>query len=142
MPKLSDGKTGTALRQAGLLLLAAGVMALVSALWHGPVSLAPQRDEMTLTEALRRQPPPLWIDARPSAAYAASHLPGALSLNVEHWPELLPPVLEAWEPDRVAVVYGDSLGLQDSREVAERLRDFKLGPVWVLHGGWNAWKSK
>jgi len=54
----------------------------------------------------------------------------------------VPKVLEAWEPDQTAIVYCSSPGAQASREVAERLRDFKLGSVFVLHGGWKAWKNK
>ena len=130
----------TVLRQAGVLLLAAGLAATVAAL------SVPLREtgegEIALSAALERKPPPLWIDARPEAQYRDEHIPNALPLNTESWEPLVPKVLEAWEPERTVIVYCASPGAQASREVAERLRDFKLGPVFVLQGGWKAWKHK
>jgi len=131
----------TALKQAGILMLAAGLAALV-AVWAIPWKDTAQEGDITLAAALKLQPPPLWIDARPAAEYHNEHIPGALSLNEEGYDQLVPKVLEQWEPDRTAVVYCDSPAARDSREVAERLRDFKLGPVFVLQGGWQAWKQK
>ena len=129
------------LKQAGILLLAAGLAATVAAVW------IPFREndesEITLAAALARQPPPLlWIDARSEPEYRNEHVPGAFRLDAEHWEQLAPKVLAAWEPDQVAIVYCASPGAQASREVAGRLRDFKLGPVFVLQGGWKAWKQK
>ena len=133
----------TVLRQAGALLLAAGLAATVAALLIPKDRLAPLGEgEIALAAALQRQPPPLWIDARSDADYRNEHVPGALPLNAENWALLVPKVLEAWEPGRAAIVYCNSAGAQASREVAERLRDFKLGAVFILHGGWKAWKSK
>ena len=128
------------LKQAGVLLLAAGLAASVAAFWV-PLSAAGE-GEIALAAALARRPPPLWIDARPEAEYREGHFPGALPLNTERWEQLVPKVLEAWEPDRTAIVYCASPGAQSSREVAARLRDFKLGPVFVLQGGWKAWNQK
>ena len=133
----------TLLRQAGVLLLAAGLAATLAALsisLNGPDAL--QEGEITLDAALAHQPPPLWIDARSEAEYRDEHIPGALLLNPEHWEALVAKALEAWEPDRTAIVYCSAPAAQASREVAERLRACQLGPVFVLHGGWNAWKHK
>ena len=131
----------TVLRQAVVLLLAAALAATVAAL---AISRNPtlEEGEIALASALQNRPAPLWIDARSEAEYREEHVPGAILLNEENWESLVPKVLEAWEPDRTAIVYCCSPGGQASREVAERLRDFKLGPVFVLHGGWKAWKQK
>lgn len=149
MPRSSDARSrtlGRALRQAAALMAAAGVAAAMAAFFHGIPREDEKRDaapEIALAEAQGRQPPPLWIDARPETAFQQEHLPGALPLRAEDWAALLPPVLEAWEPPgRAAVVYCDSPGQTESREVAERLREFNLGPVWVLQGGWKAWAAK
>ena len=130
----------TVLWQAGVLMLVAGFAAVVAALAIPLKEI--NEGEIALAAALVRQPEPLWIDARPEAEYRNEHIPGALLLNTENWEHLLPNVLEAWEPDRTAIVYCASQGAQASREVAERLRDFKLGPVFVLQGGWKSWKTK
>ena len=133
----------TVVRQAGALLLAAGLAAMVAA-WSIPRDRpdAMEEGEIALADALAQQPPPLWIDARSETEYRDEHVSGALLLNVENWESLVAKVLEAWEPGRTAIVYCAMPGGAASREVAERLRDFKLGPVFVLHGGWNAWKQK
>ena len=133
----------TVLRQAGALLVAAALAAGVAALVIPKDRPAPPDEgEIALSTALQRQPSPLWIDARSDGEYRVEHVPGALPLNAENWESLVPKVLEAWEPGRAAIVYCNSAGAQASREVAERLRDFKLGAVFILHGGWKAWKSK
>lgn len=142
MPRSSDGKFHKALRQAALLLLAAGVAAAMSAAYHGLPKTSEEQNEIALEEALKQHPLPLWIDARPTGAFETEHIPEALALNAEDWNRLLPTVLEQWEPGRSAVVYCDSPGQAESREVAERLREFNLGRVWILQGGWKAWKSK
>lgn len=131
------------LREAGGLLLAAALLALAAAWERGPLqSVGEIAQEITLTEALHRQPPPLWIDARSTAEYDAGHAPGARLLNPENWEQSVPGVLEAWEPGRCAVVYCGTPGGEASREVAERLRTFQLGPVFVLQGGWTAWNRR
>lgn len=131
------------LRQACALLLLACVPAIGAAIvthpqWH-EAPLGP--GEITLAAALQQQAP-LWIDARPSADYARKHIPGALSLNQDDWPNLLPHVLETWNPGQASIVYCSSQRCQESHEVAERLREFKLGPVYVLKGGWETWKRR
>jgi len=128
------------LREAGALLLAAGLLALVAAWALGPLpTVGEEAGEITLASALHREPPPLWIDARPAPEYEADHVPGARLLNPENWPQAVPGVLTAWAQGQCAVVYCGTPGSQASREVAERLRAFQLGPVFVLQGGWKAW---
>jgi rhodanese-related sulfurtransferase len=142
MPRLNREMLRKAGCQAVALLALAGCAAGITAWIRGglPQKPASEEIEMPLAEALRGNP--LWIDARPKADFEAGHIPGALCLNVAEWEEALPPVLEKWEAGRTAVVYCDSPAQADSREVAERLRDFKLGPVWILQGGWHAWKTR
>jgi len=132
-------KLRTVLKQAGVLLLAAGLLAVVAGL---SIPLEERAEgEIGLAAALRLKPV-IWIDARSVADYDAEHVPGALLLNEENWSSLVPKVLESWDSGCTAVVYCSSPGTQASREVAERLRDFKLGPVFVLQGGWIAWKQR
>ena len=131
------------LRQAGVLLVAACVPAIVAAaIVRPPWSEDALREgEITLSEALR-QPAPLWIDARSAADFSSEHVPGALPLNEDHWAELIPAVLQQWHSGQVSIVYCSSRGCQASHEVATRLKEFDLGPIYVLKGGWEAWKRK
>jgi rhodanese-related sulfurtransferase len=84
----------------------------------------------------------IWIDARPEAEFAQGHVPGAMLLNEDRWNELLPPMLAAWSPEKRVVVYCASESCGSSREVARRLRnDAQLKNVFVLEGGWEAWRG-
>lgn len=131
---------GRGLAQAGVLVLASGVLAAMAA-WMVPMEPI-EEGEISLESALKRRPQPLWIDARSAPEYLEEHVPGALALNEADWSALVPGVLKFWEPGQTAVVYCDAAGGQASREVAARLREFHLGPVYVLRGGWKAWKQK
>src|SRR4029450_8726922 len=85
----------------------------------------------------------IWIDARPDDEFARDHVPGAISLNEDHWNELLPQFLAAWSPGKKVVVYCSAQSCDLAREVAERLRkEAQLPDVFVLAGGWEAWGKK
>jgi rhodanese-related sulfurtransferase len=131
-------------RKAALLLALALVPALFSA-WLNPKRPAwgwtrPAVTELTLADAVRLSPPVIWVDARPDDEYAAQHIPGAISLNEDHWDELLPKFMAVWQPDTRVVVYCNSQQCDASREVAARLRhEMQINNVFVLQGGWSAW---
>lgn len=84
----------------------------------------------------------LWVDARPRREFDQAHLPGALPLNEENWDALLPALLQEWTPARRLIVYCDGGTCQASKEVAARLRDAGLAPVYVLRGGWPEWRKE
>ena len=85
----------------------------------------------------------IWIDARPQEEFEREHVPGALLLNEDRWNELLPQVLAIWAPEKRVVVYCSSESCGSSREIAHRLRkEAGLTNVFVLEGGWEAWKRR
>ena len=84
----------------------------------------------------------LWIDARSANDYEAEHVPGAILLNLEGWDELFPQFLDQWDPEKKVVVYCSSAGCELSHEVAERLKSADISQVFVLKGGWEAWKKQ
>ena len=132
----------TAWRQAAILALLALIPAAGTALLHPKRPAFTERireGEITVADALRRAADYVWIDARAAAPFAARHVPGALSLNEDAWDELLPAVLQAWPAGRPAIVYCDSRECEASEDVAKRLREFGVAPVFVLKGGWEAW---
>src|SRR5437879_282331 len=97
----------TALRQAGAILGLALLPALGAAFLHPkkPAWDAPQKDEVPLSAVANWGSTVLWVDARPRSEYQRDHIPGALLLNQAEWDSLIVPVLEAWTPERVVVVY-------------------------------------
>ena len=85
----------------------------------------------------------IWVDARPDEEFARDHVPGAFSLNEDHWDRLLREVLPNWSPDKKIVVYCSAESCNAARDVAKRLRDeTQLKYVFVLQGGWEEWLKK
>ena len=134
------------LRQSLLLLGLAFLPAAGQALylrdkvsWRSPI---PASEMVTIADARGWGNNAIWIDARPEEEFTREHIPGALLLNEDRWNELLPAMLAAWSPEKRVVVYCASESCGSSREVARRLRnDAQLKNVFVLEGGWEAWKG-
>ena len=69
-------------------------------------------------------------------------VPFDIPLNEDQWDVQIETVLLRWQPGTRVVVYCDDTACAASRHVAERLRqDYRLPDVWVLHGGWTAWRK-
>jgi rhodanese-related sulfurtransferase len=140
-------KSVRSVRQAIVILFAALVPAVLVAAFHPrrPALSEEQRGlpgEERLETVLGWGKTVLWLDARSAKEYNAEHLPGAILLNLEDWDTLFPSFLEQWEPDEKVVVYCSSTACQLSHEVAQRLKQSGISQVFVLKGGWEAWKSK
>ena len=103
-----------------------------------PNRLAEGEILLSKAEALGRTV--LWVDARPEKEYQTEHIPGAVPLNEDRWDSLLSSFLERWMPGQTVVVYCDSRLCDASRSVAKRLRESGAAPVYVLKGGWEAWR--
>jgi rhodanese-related sulfurtransferase len=134
------------LRQALLILLAALIPAGLTAAFH-PRRPAWSEDtlqpgEVKLQTVLAWGSDVLWIDARSLKDYEAEHVPGAILLNLEDWEQLFPRFLDRWRPEEKIVVYCSSTSCELSHEVAERLKTNGISPVYVLKGGWEAWKNR
>ena len=107
--------------------------------WQTPVAAS---EMLTLAQA-RGAADLIWIDARPEEEFEREHVPGALLLNEDRWNELLPQVLAIWAPEKRVVVYCSSESCGSSREIAHRLRkEAGLTNVFILEGGWEAWKKE
>ncbi len=131
-----------ALLQAVALVLLALVPATLSAIFHPrrPAFADPLGPgEIAVADALRQPGGFLWVDARAESEFAKGHAPGARRLTEEEWDDLLPAVLQAWPTGKPAVVYCSARQCQNSTAVAARLREFNVGQVHVLKGGWEAW---
>ena len=105
--------------------------------WESPI---PASELVTVDQAKAWGDNALWIDARPGNEFVADHVPGALSLNEDHWNELFPAFRERWSPEKKIVVYCSAESCNLAKDVAKRLRDeAQLQNVFVLKGGWEAW---
>ena len=134
------------IRQAFIILLAALIPGALAAAFH---PLRPPWTQETLAPGEETLPTVLswgktvqWVDARPAAEFEAEHIPGAIPLNLEEWDRLFPQFLDQWSPDKKIVVYCGAASCGLSQEVAERLRKSNIPEVYVLKGGWEAWKAR
>jgi rhodanese-related sulfurtransferase len=136
-----------AVRQGLLLLALAALPAIGQAFyfrnkvsWESPI---PASELVAVDQARAWGDSAIWIDARPDDEFARDHVPGAFSLNEDHWNELLAQFLPNWSPDKKVVVYCSAESCNAARDVAKRLRDeAQLKDVFVLQGGWEEWVKK
>lgn len=133
-------------RELIAILLIAALPAAVSGYfqleWRGAPQPELQPDEVRPGTARMWGRHVLWVDARSRARYDAGHVDGAILLNQEEWENLVPGFLDAWDPEKTIVVYCDGGKCDASRAVATRLRnELKLESVYVLQGGWAAWRA-
>ena len=126
----------------GMALVPALVAGALQLKWNKEAPLLP--DEIRLTTAMAWGEKTLWVDARDAEQFSHEHIPGAVSLTTDGWEELVPPFLDAWDPEKSIIVYGQgSAADDDAHAVSVRLREeLKLDGVFVLKGGWAAWLQK
>jgi 3-mercaptopyruvate sulfurtransferase SseA len=134
----------SAFRQAGMLLLAALVPALLAAVlhprrpaWSRGLSKAP---EVSWSAVQKWRGLVLLVDARPAAEFINGHIPGAFSLNEQEWERRLPDLIRAWQPGARVVVYGADEKDARSQAIARWLKhDLGVDGIYVLEGGWDVW---
>ncbi|HEV7402950.1 MAG TPA: rhodanese-like domain-containing protein [Chthoniobacteraceae bacterium] len=129
------------------LLLAA--LALIPAFVSGAIQLRanPQKPlqpgEIRAATVRQWGPQVLFVDARPIERFEAGHIPTAVRLTAREWDALVPKFLDAWEPDKVVVVYCEGGTCDTSREIAERIKkELQIQTVYYLQGGYPAWRQK
>ena len=84
----------------------------------------------------------LWVDARSKAKFESRHIPEAVLLNQAEWESLVANFYDQWQPGRQVVVYGEA-DSDNGHEVASRLREESaIENVWVLKGGYEAWRAR
>lgn len=107
-------------------------------------SAIPASELVTVDQAKAWGDGAIWVDARPDDEFAREHVPGAFSLNEDHWNDLFPAFRDQWSPDKKIVVYCSAESCNLARDVAKKLREEEQLPndIRVLQGGWEEWKKK
>ena len=129
------------LREATLLALIAAVPATVTGFWQlrtrDEKPLGP--GEITAGEGRQMGEQALWVDARSRKKFEQVSVPGAVLLNQEEWDAQVSKFLDAWDPEKTIIVFGDR-GTDAGEEIAHRLQEeLKIDKVRVLHGGYEEW---
>ncbi len=85
----------------------------------------------------------LWVDARSQERYEEAHIPDAIWCSEDDWEAGFDALIMEWEPQKRIIVYCDAQECAASTTVRDRLAE-NLGeeePIFVLYGGWAAWKA-
>lgn len=82
------------------------------------------------------------IDARGAEKYAEAHIKGAVNFYGGEVESRIPDILSSVPRDRVILIYCDGGECELSHHVAEILKSFGYGPMFIYTGGWAEWTSK
>ena len=121
------------------LILLAAMLAWISSGLSRPLLI----DQVSLQTAQSWGDSALWLDARTKSDYQTEHIPGALSLHMDHWQENIIAVQRQAGDKKKIVVYCYSAACNAALLVARRLhKEIGLQNVVVMHGGWETWKRE
>ena len=139
------------LRGAVILLLLSVAAAVATHLWHPAapplylVEIPAGENEVTVSEvAAKWNNDVIWIDARLKERFDSEHIPGALLINEYDLDNQVFANLEKLQTSgKPIIVYCDGIKCEASHKVRDYLAtNIGLPDVWVLTGGWPAWKEK
>ena len=84
----------------------------------------------------------LFVDARSTQDYQSGHIPGAISLPVGQFDELIEAFMDRYPPDQSIVTYCSGRTCQDSHDLAMLLMDFGFSDVRVFIDGFPGWEAQ
>jgi rhodanese-related sulfurtransferase len=147
-------RTPSILREALLLVLAAGGLALLANAWRpdglnlftappAAGELPADALQIPLEEAARRHADAsaVFVDARPAADFAAGRIRGALSGPEQEFDRWIEGFIAATEPETVIVAYCEGSRCELSKSLAEKLADLGYANARYLPDGWGRWKA-
>lgn len=147
----------------GAMVVLAGAMlaglalnwSLVAASWQGrlPEAVAAARLARRLQEfqgiqvvnlaeayAIWQRREALVIDARPAPDYRELHVPGAVNLPPESWPQLgQVPVLHSLPRQQLLLIYCSQESCDDALKLGKKLQALGFTRIMAFTGGFRAW---
>ncbi len=81
------------------------------------------------------------IDARGAEKFAEGHIADAVNIYGGEVQTRIPDIMQA-PRDRVILIYCDGGECELSHHVADVLKQFNYGPIFIYTGGWAEWKTK
>lgn len=83
------------------------------------------------------------IDARTAEAYSKGHIGNAVNFFGGEAEALIEPMLSQVPTDRVIMIYCDGgPECELSHHIADVLKQFGYGPMFIYMGGWNEWNAQ
>lgn len=142
------------IRQAAILLALAAAAAAATHAWHprAPswylVEEPAGEHEINMAAVLGQwQGDVIWIDARIREQFEAGHVPGAISLNEQNFKDEIINHLETFQQEAMiknkpVVIYCGSEKCKASKKIRDELNHIMpIENIFVLKGGWQAWKQ-
>ena len=138
------------IKGTAILVALSALAAVATHLWHpaAPVWYLAQVEagvnEVTMQDIQARwKNDVLWVDARTQERYDQEHVPGALLINEFNRDNALFDNLEKLQTSgKPIIIYCDGQKCEASHKMREYLAESAgLPDVWVLTGGWPAWKQ-
>ncbi|HBB25771.1 MAG TPA: hypothetical protein DCZ59_05845 [Bacteroidetes bacterium] len=81
------------------------------------------------------------IDARTPEKYSEGHIANAINIYGGEAQSRIPDIIQS-PRDRVILIYCDGGECELSHHVADVLKQFGYGPIFIYTGGWAEWKTK
>jgi len=82
------------------------------------------------------------IDARGADKYVDGHIGNAVNFYGGEVQSKIPELLQSVPRDRIILIYCDGGECELSHHVADVLKQFQYGPIFIFTGGWAEWKTK
>jgi len=80
----------------------------------------------------------IFVDARPDAAYAQGHVPGAVNIRLEHLRDAR--IVNRLREAPAIIVYGQNPGTASAMALAKRLLAMGMANVELFDAGMDAWR--
>ena len=84
----------------------------------------------------------LFVDARTRDDYDDGHIPGAVSLPIGQFDEMIDPFLDQYDVEQPIVAYCSGRTCEDSHNLAQLLLDLGYSDVKVFIDGYPGWEAK
>jgi len=82
------------------------------------------------------------LDARPPEQYDQGHLPGAINCFVYELEQYLPRVFQQIAPDTPVMLYCSAEDCEDSRFLAQSLKELGFKRLYIYKGGYDQWRQE
>ena len=99
-------------------------------------------EEITLAKQIYDSGNVLFVDARSRDNYEAGHIPGAESLPVGQFDELIDAFIDKHPTEKPIVTYCSGRTCEDSHNLAQLLMDFGYSDVKVFIDGYPGWEAE
>ncbi len=102
----------------------------------------PEIEDVTIAKQIYDNGDVLFIDARSHDNYDDGHIPGAVSMPVGEFDNLIDSFMDQYSVDQTIVAYCSGRTCEDSHNLAQLLIDFGFTDVKVFIDGFPGWEAE